>query len=159
MINISFHFNFLDKSKNLTVYVKSQYFPDFHENLSDHYPSLWMFQTFFEVFQNLPSGLKSPMLSTIFPDCRKLSRQHCYHATKVLRPLPQLFNALPRSIRDTTKVSVEEFKEKLDRFLQKVPDGPNVDGLTPGACNQWTAAPSNSIVDQTRRVSSRRMGC
>ena len=72
---------------------------------------------------------------------------------------PQLFNAVPKSVRDTTKVTVEEFKEKLDRFLQKVPDEPNVDGLTPGACNQWTAAPSNSILDQVRRVFSREMGC
>ena len=72
---------------------------------------------------------------------------------------PQLFNAVPKSVRDTTKVSVEEFKEKLDRFLQKIPDEPNVDGLTPGACNQWTAAPSNSILDQVRRVPSRGIGC
>ena len=49
---------------------------------------------------------------------------------------PKLFNALPKSIRDTTKVSVEEFKVKLDKFLQKIPDEPNVDGLTLAACNQ-----------------------
>ena len=66
---------------------------------------------------------------------------------------------MPKSVRDTPKVSVKELKEKLDRFLQKVPDEPNVDGLTPGACNQWTAAPSNSILDQVRRVSSRGMSC
>ena len=57
-----------------------------------------------------------------------------------------------------TKVSVEEFKMKLDKFLQKIPDEPNVDGLTPAACNQWTAAPSNSIIDQVRRVPARGVG-
>ena len=71
---------------------------------------------------------------------------------------PQLFNSLPKSIRDVTKVSVDDFKEKLDNFLQKIPDEPNVEGLTPGACNLWTAAPSNSIVDQARRAPSRGVG-
>ena len=71
---------------------------------------------------------------------------------------PQLFNSLPKAIRDVTKVSVDDFKEKLDNFLHKIPDEPNVEGLTPGACNLWTAAPSNSIVDQARRAPSRGVG-
>ena len=71
---------------------------------------------------------------------------------------PQLFNSLPVNIRNLTKVSVGEYKEKLDKFLMKIPDEPKVDGLTPGACNQWTAAPSNSIIDQVRRVQLRGVG-
>ena len=72
---------------------------------------------------------------------------------------PQLFNSLPADIRNTSKVSIEEFKAKLDKFLMKIPDEPKVPGLTPGGCNQWTAAPSNSIVDQIRRVQTRSRGC
>ena len=71
---------------------------------------------------------------------------------------PKLFNCLPPAIRKIIKVSVEQFKEKLDLFLTNIPDEPNVDGLTPGACDPFTAAPSNSIIDQTRRVNIRRPG-
>ena len=55
-------------------------------------------------------------------------------------------------------VSVEEFKEKLDKYLELIPDEPNVEGLTPSACDMFTAAPSNSIVDQSRTNKLRRPG-
>ena len=71
---------------------------------------------------------------------------------------PRLFNALPKSIRNLTKVPVDEFKSKLDVFLQTIPDEPKVPGYTPSTCNQITASPSNSIVDHTRSESSRRPG-
>ena len=47
---------------------------------------------------------------------------------------PQLFNALPASIRNMTRCGIEDFKMKLDKFLKNVPDEPNVRGLVPGAC-------------------------
>ena len=65
---------------------------------------------------------------------------------------PQLFNSLPKNIKNITKVSVEEFKAHLDKYLEKIPDEPSVDGLTPAACNAFTAAPSNSILDQSRTL-------
>ena len=40
---------------------------------------------------------------------------------------PRLFNSIPKEVRNMTKVSVEEFKVKLDKFLEKIPDQPNVD--------------------------------
>ena len=40
---------------------------------------------------------------------------------------------------------------KLDKFLESIPDEPNVGGLTPGACTLEARA-SNSLVDQARRV-------
>ena len=69
---------------------------------------------------------------------------------------PRLFNCIPKRIRNMSKVSVDKFKEHLDKFLETVPDEPNVAGLTPATCNQHTAAPSNSILDQVRRVSLNR---
>ena len=69
---------------------------------------------------------------------------------------PSLFNSIPRKIRDLTKVSIDEFKEQLDRYLQVIPDEPKVDGLTPNACNPYSAAPSNSLLDQSR--TNRRIG-
>ena len=53
---------------------------------------------------------------------------------------------------------MDEFKEKLDNFLTNVPNEPNVDGLTPTACDLFTAAPSNFIIDQARKVKARRPG-
>ena len=60
---------------------------------------------------------------------------------------PRLFNCLPAGLRNTKKVSVPEFKEKLDKFLSQLPDHPKVGDLVPNVCNQITARPSNSIVD------------
>lgn len=45
---------------------------------------------------------------------------------------------------------MDEFKEKIDKFLEDIPNQPYVDGLIPGACNMFSAAPSNSILDQAR---------
>ena len=64
---------------------------------------------------------------------------------------PQLFNTLPSSVRNTTKCSVDEFKMKLDKYLEGIPDEPSMSGLTPGACTLEARA-SNSLVDQVRRV-------
>ena len=63
----------------------------------------------------------------------------------------QLFNCLPASIRNMTKCPLKDFKSKLDKFLEKVPDEPSVSGLTPAACTAEAVA-SNSILDQVRRV-------
>ena len=71
---------------------------------------------------------------------------------------PKLFNCLPPSIRDITKVTVDTFKEKLDKFLSNIPDEPNVEGLTPVTCDLYSAAPSNSIFDQARVIMIRRPG-
>ena len=60
---------------------------------------------------------------------------------------PSLFNCLPGHLRDSTKQSTEEFKEKLDRFLATMPDQPVIGDLVPAVCNQHTARPSNSLID------------
>ena len=48
--------------------------------------------------------------------------------------------------------------QKFDNFLSIVPDELNLDVLTPTACNLFTAAQSNSIIDQERKVKARRPG-
>ena len=64
---------------------------------------------------------------------------------------PQLFNSLPGYLRNMTKCPIEDFKVKLDTFLENVPDQPSVSGLTPGACTAQAVA-SNSILDQLKKV-------
>ena len=65
----------------------------------------------------------------------------------------KLFNALPKSIRNLRKISIEDFKFKLDKFLEGIPDEPKLPGYVPRGCNQISAVPSNSIIDQSRTAS------
>ena len=62
---------------------------------------------------------------------------------------PQLFNSLPTELRNIKNCALEDFKYKLDQWLERVPDEPNVRGLTPGGMD---ANASNSIVHQARRI-------
>ena len=64
---------------------------------------------------------------------------------------PQLFNILPHEIRNITKCEIDEFKMKLDKYLELVPDEPNVRGLIPGASDS-NSRPSNSLIDQVKRA-------
>ena len=48
--------------------------------------------------------------------------------------------------------SIDEFKAELDIFLENVPDEPKLDGYIPTACNQVTARPSNSIIEQSKSM-------
>ena len=62
----------------------------------------------------------------------------------------KLFNSLPKTIRNLRKVTVDEFKSKLDLYLQSIPDEPSLNGYIPTSCDQFSGNPSNSIVDQAR---------
>ena len=73
-----------------------------------------------------------------------------------LNELPQLFNILPKYLRNMSKCGVLDFKEALDKFLTKIPDQPKVGGLIPSTCDLFTLSPSNSLVDQVREFQSRR---
>ena len=59
---------------------------------------------------------------------------------------PRLFNCLPRVIRNSTKISVDDFKIKLDQFLAKLPDQPKIGDLVPNVFDQLSMKPSNSII-------------
>ena len=63
---------------------------------------------------------------------------------------PKLFNSLPSCIRNITKCGVEDFKERLDNFLTRIPDSPKVGHLIPATCDQVHGNPSNSLIDQIR---------
>ena len=55
----------------------------------------------------------------------------------------QLFNCMPRSLRDTTVGTPDQFKAKLDEWLATIPDQPTIPG-------RQRAALSNSILDQVQ---------
>ena len=47
---------------------------------------------------------------------------------------------------------MDDFKAKLDKYLEKVPDEPSMRGLVPRARDARDARLSNSILDQSRRI-------
>ena len=57
----------------------------------------------------------------------------------------QLFNALPRKVRDLHNCSKEKFKSTLDSYLKLIPDEPQIPGYT-----ATRRASSNSIMDMKK---------
>ena len=64
----------------------------------------------------------------------------------------RIFNSLPKSLRNLQRTSVDDFKFHLDKYLEKIPDEPSLPNYIPTACNLFNAKPSNSIVDQGRKI-------
>ena len=58
-----------------------------------------------------------------------------------------LFNCLPQHIRDIKDVSVDCFKENLDKFLETVPDCPKTQYLNPAPINPVSGKNSNCLMD------------
>ena len=71
---------------------------------------------------------------------------------------PKLFNSLPQAIRNLQKISIDDFKAKLDKYLETIPDEPKLPNYIPATCNQITGNPSNSIVDHVKTERTRRPG-
>ena len=71
---------------------------------------------------------------------------------------PRLFNSLPKAVRNTTKVGIDEFKLKLDKYLESIPDEPKMENYTPNICSQTTGKASNSIIDHAKSNLHRRPG-
>ena len=61
---------------------------------------------------------------------------------------PQLFNSLPKDIRNISGCSVEVFKRELDKYLQRIPDEPLIKGYV-----QFRRAESNSILHMSKFAS------
>lgn len=65
--------------------------------------------------------------------------------------MKKIFNSLPKDIRNTTKVTVEKFKNQLNIFLCKIPDQPNIPGYR-------KPAQSNSVADQMLYMDEHQIG-
>ena len=70
------------------------------------------------------------------------------HATLPVRG-QQLFNTLPRDIRNMTGCKVDTFKRRLDNYLSTIPDEPQVLGYT-----AQRRANSNSVLDMAKFVNA-----
>ena len=62
----------------------------------------------------------------------------------------RLFNTLPADIRNITGCSVDSFKRRLDKYLQSVPDEPQIPGYT-----AQRRAESNSLLDMSCLANAR----
>ena len=58
---------------------------------------------------------------------------------------PCLFNTVPADIRNITKVPVDTFKKRLDKFLSTIPDEPQIPGYT-----KYRRADTNSLIDMVK---------
>ena len=58
---------------------------------------------------------------------------------------PRLYNSLPKYLRDIESVKTEKFKFELDKFVDTIPDQPNMP-------NYVTASGSNSILDRLTQL-------
>ena len=63
----------------------------------------------------------------------------------------KLFNSIPKYLRQMAGNNLDDFKERQDIYLSSIPDEPKVDGYIPGACDDLTAKPSNSVIDQSKQ--------
>ena len=58
-----------------------------------------------------------------------------------------LYNILPRELRDISGVSVNSFKNCLDKYLERIPDCPRAHPLLPDPINPTTNKNSNCLID------------
>ena len=63
-----------------------------------------------------------------------------------------LFNMMPRYIRDIQDVSIDSFKNKLDKYLETIPDCPRTNNLLPVPINPISNKNSNCIMDWIRYI-------
>ncbi|GAB1600040.1 hypothetical protein Ahia01_000281500, partial [Argonauta hians] len=85
------------------------------------------------------------------------SRQRSRYCNSLGFKGPQLFNMLPRELRDMKGVDVATFKSKLDLLLWSVPDEPTSHGES-----RTRAAASNSLLHQMpllKNITKQTLGC
>ena len=61
---------------------------------------------------------------------------------------PKLFNRLLANILNLSKCLIEDFKMAKDKYLERVPDKPNVRGVRPGGCTADARASNSSWTSQ-----------
>ena len=82
-----------------------------------------------------------------------INRTNSFHFTGT-----RLYNILPRNLRDTTDIKLDEWKSLLDKFLMEIPDNPHIDRMIPEPCDRLSTQPFNSILSWSRhlKISNRR---
>ena len=78
------------------------------------------------------------------PRVRSSANRHVQNLIYTSLPVhgQNLFNSLPRSLRNLKGCKVDKFKAELDKFLQTVPDQPRIRGY-----EKYARTESNSLID------------
>ena len=108
-----------------------------------------------KILEGLAPNLSNNTIKPVYSDRRgrqcsipHLPRSNCPQRVKTVRDQsfgikgPQLFNVIPKVIRNLSDVTIDQFKRQLDKFLRSVPDEPSVPGYV-----ARRAVPSNSLRD------------
>ena len=80
--------------------------------------------------------------------CKVKSIRHSSFAIKG----PRIFNSLPKDLRNFKGGTVEEFKLRLDKYLQTVPDEPLIPGYT-----VYRTIDTNSLIDWNTHLAQHRL--
>ena len=147
------HLNYWDRLKELRIYSQ--------ERRMERYRALYIWKILEGLSPNC--GIQSSNSDrrgreVLVPQIKGKGRYQSLREGSFQIQGARIFNSLPKSIRNKTKINIDEFKLALDTYLQKIPDEPNLPGYTPSACNQVNASPSNSIIDQSRSLRLRLPG-
>ena len=129
--------NYWEKLKCLKIYSVERRFQRYAviyiwkilENLVDNFGVKWSSNFRRGCMIDLPK--RFPMKQTLANNIRDQSL--------IIRG-GRIFNALPHVIRNSTNISLDVFKSRLDVFLQQIPDTPSIPGMYP-------VPGSNDIVD------------
>ena len=137
------HLNYWQRLKHLKMYSINRR----HERYQIIY--------IYKILENLAPNLSVNKIVSKFSDRRgrlcivpQRARSQCPKAVNNAREasLPvrgvKLFNSLPKYLRNITNISVQSFKNHLDKYLSTIPDEPTVDGYY-----GMRAANSNSLID------------
>ena len=71
---------------------------------------------------------------------------------------PKLFNSLPLKIRNLSKIGIDDFKFKLDKYLEMLPDEPKIGEYCPVSTTKIVGNPPILIIDHARTINLRRHG-
>ena len=69
------------------------------------------------------------ILEGLVPNCGVVATNNERRDRECKLPPLKVFKCLPGSLRNKSKVSVEEFKLKIDQFLARMPDQPKIGDL------------------------------
>ena len=96
--------------------------------------------------QNCGVNWKSDDINGILMDTIKCKQySNSLHMQSFHYMGPRLYNSLPKYLRKSNG-DYQDWKQKLDVFLAKIPDCPITRDNESGLCDQFTARPTNSLI-------------
>lgn len=148
-INLDQHINYWDRLKALRLYSQ--------ERRRERYRIIYVWKVFENLVPSIAHGDNGGILKLHARNGRTMSLPEVNNkvpsAIRKIRDSSltvhgaNLFNCLPKTIRNLSNCSIHGFKSKLDCFLSSIPDEPRVTGYTQNCCSN-----SNSLAALVSRL-------